>query len=84
MWGAEAFEIDAVLVNCQRGAHSFPVFRVLLTLYTNSWEVMLSFLNASYHDGSSSKAVKEVEIFQSNPAYVSYTEFCEKEVIGKD
>jgi len=24
---------------------------------------------------------KGVEIFQSNPAYFSYTEFCEKEVI---
>lgn len=45
---------------------------------------MLSYLNVSYCDGSCSKAVKGVEIFQSNPAYFSYTEFCEKEVIWED
>lgn len=41
---------------------------------------MVSYSNASYCDGSCSKAAKRVEIFQSNPAYFSHTKFYEKEV----
>lgn len=45
---------------------------------------MLSYLNASYCDGSSNRNVKGEEIFQSNPAYCGNTQLYEKEAIWGD
>lgn len=45
---------------------------------------MLSYLNASYCDGSSNRNVKGEDIFKSNPAYCGNTQLYEKDAVWGD